>query len=194
MEELSQHILDLARNSLEAGADKLEISVSEDTAANILEIMVRDNGPGIANEDIPKVLDAFYTTKSGKRVGLGVPLLMDAAERCGGYVSIKGMPPEGTIVAAAFPHRHPDRAPLGDISGTLNVIMAGNKDNKDLHLIYSHQFDKNIFIFDSKQLSQSLGDIPLQTPAIMVWLNNYLAINISDLREVKKIEEFGRTG
>lgn len=191
MEELSQHILDLARNSLEAGADKLEISVSEDTAANLLEIMVRDNGPGIANDDIPKVLDAFYTTKSGKRVGLGVPLLMDAAVRCGGYVSIKGMPPEGTIVAASFPHRHPDRAPLGDISGTLNVIMAGNK---DLHLIYSHQFDKNIFIFDSMQLSQALGDIPLQTPEILAWLNNYLAINISNLRGVKKIEELGRTG
>jgi len=191
MEELSQHILDLARNSLEAGADKLEISVSEDTAGNLLEIIVRDNGPGIAKEDIPKVMDAFYTTKSGKRVGLGVPLLMDAAVRCGGHVSIKGMPPEGTIVAVSFPHRHPDRAPLGDISGTLNVILAGNK---DLHLIYSHQFDENIFIFDSMQLSQALGDIPLQTPEILVWLNNYLAINISNLREVKKIEELGRTG
>ncbi|MFZ5648702.1 MAG: ATP-binding protein [Bacillota bacterium] len=154
MEELSQHILDLSLNSLEAGATRLEILVRENTAENYLEFKVRDNGLGIADEDIPKVLDPFYTTKKNKRVGLGIPLLRDAVERCGGSFRIRGMPTAGTTVTAVFPHRHPDRAPLGDIAGTLNVLIAGNR---NLHLIYKHEYNGNHFFFNTEELVGTLG-------------------------------------
>lgn len=154
MEELSQHILDLSLNSLEAGATRLEILVRENTDENIFEFKVRDNGFGIATEDIPKVLDPFYTTKNRKKVGLGIPLLRDAVERCGGSFRIRGMPSAGTTVTAVFPHRHPDRAPLGDIAGTLNVLMAANR---NLHLIYRHEHNGNQFLFDTEELVKTLG-------------------------------------
>lgn len=154
MEELSQHILDLSFNGLEAGATRLEILVRENTAEDFLEFKVRDNGLGIADEDIPKAMDPFYTTKKNKRVGLGIPLLRDAVDKCGGSFRIRGMPLAGTTVTAIFPHRHPDRAPLGDIAGTLYVLIAGNR---DLHLVYKHEYNGNSFFFDTEELVKTLG-------------------------------------
>ncbi len=188
MEQLSQHILDLARNSLEAGAGKIEITIREDTEANLLEFNIRDNGHGIAPEDIAKVQDPFYSTKPRRRFGLGIPLLKDAVETCKGIFIIDGNPDEGTSITATFPHNHPDRAPLGDIAETLSVLITGSK---PLHLIYRHHCNGKKFVFDTKEIESLLGDIPLQTPEVLLWLNEYIGQKIE---EVRKIEKLGRTG
>lgn len=192
MEELSQHILDVAFNSLEAGADRLEITVSENILINLLQIEVRDNGRGITPADIPRVMDPFYTTKKEKKVGLGIPLFREAVERCGGLFEIKPAPRAGTVVTATFPHDHLDRAPLGDIAGTLSVLMAGNN---PLRLTYRHRYNERVFSFDTKDFESQLGeDIPMRTPEVLVWLEKHLAENIGNLKEADTLEKFGRTG
>ncbi|MFZ5642820.1 MAG: ATP-binding protein [Bacillota bacterium] len=191
MEELSQHILDIAFNSLEAGATRLEINVRENLLVNILEFEVRDNGRGIAESDLPKVLDPFYTTKKNKRAGLGIPLLKEAAERCGGLFDVISPPEGGTIVRALFPHDHIDRAPMGDIAGTLNVILTAGQ---SLHMVYRHQYNNNTFCFDTKDIQSHLGDIPVWTPEVLVWLEEYLKNNIALLKEAGESEKLGRTG
>jgi len=190
LEDLAQHILDISFNSLEAGATKLEISIREDIAANILEFEVRDNGRGIAEKDISKVLDPFYTTKNGARTGLGIPLLHEAVERCGGSFEIKSLPQKGTRVKARFPHDHLDRAPLGDITGTLITLITSNE---FLHLTYRHRYNGQTFSFNTKELKSMLKGISLQTPEVMVWLEEYLSQNIAGLRRAKD-EKFGRAG
>ena len=191
MDELSQHILDLAYNSLEAGATSLAITIREDTAANVLEFIVRDNGRGIAAEDVPRVLDPFFTTKDRKRVGLGIPLLQEAVDRCDGFFEIEAQPLAGTTVRALFPHNHLDRAPLGDISSTISVILAGNR---SLNLTYTHHYNGGTFCFETEEFKHMLGDIPMHRPDIMVWLEKHLAREIVDLREADNHEEHQRTG
>ncbi len=191
MEELSLHILDIALNSLDAGATRLEIAILEDIPANVLEFKVRDNGHGIAGDLVEQLMDPFYTTKKKKRVGLGIPLLKEAVDRCGGVFRIRASLTVGTTVTARFPWDHLDRAPLGDIAGTLIVLIAGGR---SIRLIYRHQYNSETFFFDTRELHSMLGDIPLHTPEVLIWLEDYLKRNIADLKEAGKFEEFGRTG
>ncbi|SFG69730.1 Histidine kinase-, DNA gyrase B-, and HSP90-like ATPase [Desulfotomaculum arcticum] len=191
MEELSQHLLDVAVNSLEAGATELTININENIPANTLQIEVADNGPGISRADVAKVKDPFYTTKHNKRVGLGIPLFMEAVERCCGSFEIKAQPRQGTVVTATFPHNHLDRAPLGDVAGTLVTLLAAND---SIDFFYNHLYNNRSFSFNTRDFRVLLRDIPIKTPEIMVWLKNYLHNNILKLRRERKVEEFRRTG
>ncbi|WP_027364043.1 ATP-binding protein [Desulfotruncus alcoholivorax] len=190
MEELSQHLLDVAVNSLEAGATEITININENMRANTLQIEVTDNGPGITKADIARVKDPFYTTKNNKRVGLGIPLFMEAVERCGGSFDIQAQSQQGTVVTATFPHNHLDRVPLGDVAGTLITLLAAN----DFDFQYCHRYNDKSFYFNTRDFRVLLRDIPVKTPEIMVWLKNYLHNNIMELRRGKKVEEFRRTG
>ena len=181
MEELSQHILDIACNSLDAGATKLEITVLEDLAANVLEFTVRDNGRGIASEDVPKILDPFFTTKGRKKkIGLGIPLLKEAVERCDGVFKLESKPGGGTMITARFPHDHIDRAPLGDIGGTIRVLLL---DHKTMDLTYRHSYNDRTFSFNTTEFKTLLGeDIPLEQPEILLWLEEHLTREIANLK------------
>ena len=190
MEELSCHILDLARNSLEARATNLEITVTENPEENLLEFQVRDNGRGIDEKDISKILDPFYTTKESKKIGLGIPLLSEAVKVCGGSLTIKPLSPGGIEITAGFPYHHLDRAPLGDLPGTISVLLAaGNSFN----LIYRHRYNRKTFILNTKEIRLQLGEVPLTTPAVLNWLQEYLNINIRNLRGGGVIEVIGRS-
>ncbi|MCG8400418.1 MAG: ATP-binding protein [Firmicutes bacterium] len=190
MEDLAQHILDIAINSLEAGATRLEIVLREDIAANVLSFKVLDNGRGISESDVPKMLDPFYTTKKHKSVGLGIPLLQETVSKCGGTLEISALPNRGTRLKAAFPHDHLDRAPLGDIAATLVAVIAGNG---LLELKYSHHYNKKLFTFNTSDLKPRAGGIPLQTTEVLGLLAEYLTANITELRR-ENIEECGGIG
>lgn len=180
MEELSQHILDIACNSLDAGASRLEITVREDLAANVLEFTVRDNGRGFTSEELSKILDPFFTTKGRKKkIGLGVPLLREAAERCDGEFKLEALPQGGAMVTARFPHDHLDRAPLGNIAGTISVLLLGHK---SLDLTYQHHYNEQSFSFNTTEFKTQLGDIPLEQPEILLWLEEHLTREIANLK------------
>ncbi|WP_018084279.1 ATP-binding protein [Desulfurispora thermophila] len=178
MEELSWHIMDIARNSLEAGATYLKIVVDEHTADNQLRFMVQDNGPGMPDYVQKRLLDPFFTTKTGKKVGLGLPLLQAAVERCGGSLEIWSRPGTGTRVTAVFPYFCWDRPPLGDIPRTLTGLLAGQE---SLHLYYRQTYDGREFIFDTAEVRAYLQGLPLVTPGVLVWLNQYLGEGINSL-------------
>jgi len=190
LEDLSQHMLDLAFNSLEAGCTDLQICIREDLKSNILEFMVRDNGHGIDREDMEKVLDPFFTTKENARVGLGISLLKEAVERCDGIFKIDSLPGVGTCVHAVFPRDHVDRAPLGDIAGTIVSLVTGSG---DLEMVYRHEFNHKQFYFSTAEFKLSLEGISIKTPAVLVWLEESLSKEIKALRRGKN-EKFGRAG
>lgn len=191
MEELSQHILDICFNSLEAGANQIDITVQEDIAANLLEFKVLDNGRGFAGLDMENLLDPFFTTKKNKPVGLGLPLLKEAVDRCQGNFQIVPIPQGGTLVSATFPYNHLDRSPLGDMAGTLMALMAGHC---SLRITYRHRYANNNFYFDTQEIKEKLEAVSLQSPQVLVWLGQYLTANIAFLKEAAENEELGRTG
>jgi len=180
MRELSLHVLDLIENAIEAGASRIDVTIDEDPQADRLVITVRDDGRGMDAETLGCVRDPFCTTRTTRHVGLGIPLLAAAAERCGGRLDIVSAPQSGTIVTATFQHGHIDRAPLGDICSTLVcALMRG--DAFDLH--YLHRVRDRAFELDTREIRDKLGDVPLSFPAVREWLSAFVAQGEEQLKE-----------
>ena len=172
MREISLHILDVLQNSLEAGASKVTLTIEEDLRADRLTITVTDNGRGMDADTVTKVLDPFFTTRTTRHVGLGLPLFAAAARRCNGDLMVESEPGKGTTVRATFQHSHIDRAPLGDIRNTiLSFLLAARP--VDLH--YIHRVNDRQFEFDTADLRAELGNVPLSYPAVRDWLSEFIA-------------------
>ncbi|MCR4441029.1 MAG: ATP-binding protein [Peptococcaceae bacterium] len=171
MRELSLHILDIARNSLEAGATRVEITVREDTRKNWLHMEIKDNGRGMDEEEAKKAADPFYTTRKTRRVGLGLSLLKANALACGGSFTIISQPGSGTVVSALFQWNHIDRAPLGDMPSTLTALIQGSP---HVDFYYCHEFDGRSFCLDTAEIREALEGLPLNHPEILNWLQDFL--------------------
>ncbi len=179
MRELSLHILDILQNAIEAGATSIALTIEEDSARDRLTITVQDNGKGMPAELAARVLDPFVTTRQTRHVGLGLPLLAAAAERAGGGVEVRSELQVGTTVVATFQLRHWDRAPLGDMPGTLLAVLLGHE---PVELVYVHRVDGREFRCDTTELRQALGDVPLTHPQVRAWLREYLEEGIQGLQ------------
>ena len=128
MQDISLHILDIAENSIAAEASRIDITIIRDTKQDVLTVEIRDNGRGMDEETLGRALDPFYTSKSGKRVGLGIPLLSQAAREGGGNFDIESELDGGTRLIATFILSHPDRKPLGDVDGTVQMLKLTHPD------------------------------------------------------------------
>ena len=171
MDELALHILDLVQNCVEAGASLVEIIIIEDLASNLLLIEIKDNGRGMSPETLANVEDPFYTTRTTRHVGLGIPLLKAAAEQAGGSFVITSSPGRGTTVRAEFEHDNIDRAPLGSVSDTVVALFAVHP---HLDIVYTHSVDGNEFILDGREIREICGE-DLSHPKIIQWLKGYIA-------------------
>lgn len=179
MEDLSLSVLDIAQNSLAAGARHLRIEVLEFPARDLLEIIIKDDGRGMRKELLEKVTDPFVTTRTTRKVGLGIPLLKMTAEMAGGSFSIESEPGVGTGVKAAFRYSHIDRPPVGNMAETITAIIQGTP---DISLLYKRTEDQDSFEFDSEAVSAALGGIPLNEPEILKWIREYIEENESELK------------
>jgi len=161
MEDLSLHILDIVENSVAAKADKIKINITEDIKKDLLSVEISDNGKGMDEETKKQVLDPFYTTKTVRQFGLGLPLLSEAAKVANGHLSIQSKKGEGTRVKATFQHSHIDRRPLGDIAQTILAFVIGNP---EIDLIFV--FNKNGFKYslDTRKIRVQLMEAPLNSP------------------------------
>ena len=179
MLELSLHVLDILQNAIEAGASKIEITITEDVASDELVITVTDDGRGMDKEMIERVRDPFFTTRTTRAVGLGIPLLAANAELCNGRLIIESEPNKGTMVEATFQYAHIDRPPLGDMASTLlSVILSETKCN----LSYQHRLGQKVFEFDTAEIRAELGGVPLSHPTVRRWLKDYIEEGLSELR------------
>lgn len=171
MRELSLNILDVAQNSVRAEASLTEITVTEDQAGDSLVIEIRDNGKGMTQEQIEHVVDPFFTTRTTRKVGLGVPLFKMAAEQTGGSLRIESQTGAGTVVTARFHPSHVDMTPLGDINATVSLLI---RCNPALDFCFTHRVNGREFTLDTRQLREILGGVPLDSPDVMEWIEGYL--------------------
>ncbi len=179
MEDISLHILDIAENSVAAGATIIEIEIIEDTAKDSLSIKIKDNGKGIPEELVEKVLDPFYTTRKTRHVGFGLSLLAQSAKETGGDISIKSEENVGTVITASFKHSHIDRRPMGNIADTFLVLIAGNP---DIDFVFTYIRDDSDFSLDTRQIRAELDGIPLNFPPAISLIRNYLKESLSDIK------------
>jgi hypothetical protein len=153
MEDLSLHILDIVENAITAGASRIGVSVNENEGRNRLTIRVSDDGPGMPAEVRRRVLDPFFTTK-GKKTGLGLSLLGQAAQQCGGDLTIVSARGRGTTITAWFECRHIDRPPLTNMRGTISGLVLAHP---EIDFVYSHRRNGRGFRFDSRRFRQGVG-------------------------------------
>lgn len=174
MRELSLHILDLLQNAREAQAKQVEVDIDENTAADRLTIVVRDDGRGMDAETQRRALDPFFTTRNTRHVGLGLPLLAAAARQCEGDLVVNSRPGQGTSVAATFRRSHVDRVPLGNMTDTLLAFLVGGEgDGPELR--YCHRFDRSTYVFDTQAIRADVGDVPFSYPPLRAWLREAFA-------------------
>ncbi len=154
-------------NAVEAGATRIEVRIDEDLGADRLTIEVADNGRGMNEETVRRVLDPFFTTRKTRHVGLGLPLFAAAARQCDGDLAIESAPGKGTRVRATFRHSHIDRAPLGDMPSALMAILLSGR---PVDVAYTHRVGEAEFALDSADVRRELGEVPLTHPAVRQWL------------------------
>ena len=171
MKELSLHLLDVAKNSVTAGARHVEIDLTEDSEG-WLTIAIRDDGRGMDPEFLARVTDPFTTTRTTRKVGLGLPLYRLTAEQTGGSLDIQSEVGKGTAVTARFLRRHLDCPPLGDLAGTIALLIQGSP---DIELTYRHTTPRGRLELSTGELREILGDgVSLAEPEIFAWIQDYL--------------------
>ena len=176
MKELSLNILDVAQNSVKAKATVITVELIEE--GNELTFRITDDGVGMTPEFLANVLDPFTTTRTTRRVGLGLPLLKMAAEATGGYITVTSRDAahhedHGTVVTAVFRTDHIDCPPLGDIASTM-VMLIQNAPFAPRY-IYRRSVDGNGFVLDTDELHASLGeDVPLSEPEVLAFVGDYI--------------------
>ncbi len=178
VQDLSLHILDIAENSLAAGSRRVEILVEEDMPADRMTIEIVDDGCGMDEERMRRALDPFFTTKTVRRVGLGLPLLEEACRTSNGEMRIESCPGKGTRVRATFQHSHIDRKPLGNMRDTLITLMTGHP---QLDLLYEHRKEGKTFSLDTREIRADLGEIPLDAPQVVSALRKLIQSGLEDL-------------
>lgn len=174
MRELSLNILDIAQNSISAGASLITIEVSENRTDQTLLIGIYDNGRGMSEEQVKSVIDPFFTTRTTRKVGMGIPLFKMAAEQTGGSLEIKSELGVGTEVKAYFKTDSVDFTPLGDVASTIQMLITMNTDRD---FVYKHMVDGKEFVCDTREIKAILGDVPLDSYEISQWILEFIKEN-----------------
>ncbi|HON18277.1 MAG TPA: ATP-binding protein [Salinivirgaceae bacterium] len=178
MKDISLHILDVANNSISAGASLIEIEVDHQPQNGTLTITIRDNGKGMSAETLAKVTDPFYTTRTTRKVGLGLPLIKQNAEQTGGNLSIHSEEGKGTILTVLFNCSHIDCPPIGNIAEIMTILITGNP---KIDFLYTHKIGNAEFKIQSQEIKEILRDVPINSPQIVKFIKEMLEENIEEI-------------
>lgn len=175
MPEISLNILDVAENSVRAEASLVEITVSVQPEEDTLTVVIRDDGCGMTKEQAARVQDPFFTTRTTRKVGLGVPFFKQAAESTGGSFRIDSEKGKGTTVKAVFGLSHIDRMPLGDISATVQTLIVFNE---HIDFRYTYEYEAKSFVLDTREMREMLGEgISFSELEVSAFIKDYLETN-----------------
>ncbi len=177
MKEYSMHILDIVQNSIRAGATKTEITVRYDTRENIFAFSVADNGCGMDKEMLEKVRSPFTTSRTTRRVGLGIPMLEQTASQCGGGLELVSEPGVGTTIGVTMQMNSIDLPPMGDLAGAIYLTVVTNP---ELDFVFRYIYNDSEYVLDTAELKEVLEGVPLNTPDIMLWIDDNIKTGITE--------------
>lgn len=175
MKDISMHIMDILQNSTRAGAKNITLEVLEDTVADTLTLVFIDDGCGLSPEMIEQVTNPFFTTRTTRKVGLGLPLLKQNTEQTGGSMHIESEVGKGTKVTAIFGLSDIDRQPMGDLPATVVFTVSANP---DIHFVFHYKNDTVDYVFDTDEVKEVLDGIPINNPEIIQDLREMIMENI----------------
>jgi len=179
MNDLSLHIIDIIQNSLSAGASLIKLTVGEKSSENLLFIEIEDNGKGMTPEQVNSLDDPFFTSRTTRRVGMGIPLFRDSARQSGGSLVVTSQPGKGTKVIATFELNNIDCPPLGDIANSLILMVSANP---NVNFFFRYIFEENVYVFDTIEIKEILDGLPINDPSVIRMLTSMVDANIQDMR------------
>ncbi len=165
--------MDIAENSVRAGATRIVIKVEADTEADTLKVSINDNGSGMSAEQLSQVTDPFFTTRTTRNVGLGVPFFKMAAELAGGGLTIDSKEGEGTSLTAVFGLSHVDRMPLGDMTETIHTLVTMHE---DIDFLYLFRIDSDEFSLNTKDIRDALDGVSFNESEVTEYIWRYLDV------------------
>jgi hypothetical protein len=179
MKDLASHILDILQNSVTAGSSLIEVSIDELPVSDKYVLRIVDDGKGMDAETIKQVTDPFFTTRTTRKVGLGLPLLKQNVERTGGSFAIHSQLGKGTEVVAEFGFNHIDRLPTGDIAGTLALTASSYP---EIDFFYTHTTSIATFVFDTIEIKEKLESIPINDPEVINFMKDLIRDNLTSIK------------
>lgn len=183
MKDLALHILDIAQNSVSAGATIVRVIIIGDRQNDVLTLTITDNGRGMSNEQLSRVTDPYFTTRTTRKVGMGIPLLKHTAEQAGGTFAVSSAADKGTELTATMCYSHLDRPPMGDIAGVISMLAGANP---VIDFICRYENDGSAYTFDTREIKEILEDVPLSEPAVIRYLKELIEENISAIAKAGK--------
>jgi hypothetical protein len=178
MQDLSLHILDIVENAIASKASHVAIRITEDFDKDQMIVEIEDDGEGIPPHLLEKVVDPFFTTRTTRKIGLGLSLLQQAAQACEGDLKVQSLQGKGTLVRASFRYNHIDRKPLGDMASTMVTLIVGNP-QMDFH--YVHRKGEKTFVFDTLELKRELDDVPIDHPQVVQFVRKEIHKGLREL-------------
>lgn len=179
LREISLHILDIAENSIQASAQSVNIKIFENHKNDRLHVEITDDGKGMDENTVKEVIDPFITSRTTRKVGLGLPFLKEAAEACNGFLEIKSEVGKGTTIYVEFQLSHIDRMPLGDIPNTFLNLLVGYP---EVHWVFEYKNNYKEFFLDDAIIKKELAGISLSEPAVLAYLRKILVSGIEEIK------------
>ena len=175
MKELAMHVYDLMENSTAANSTEVKLTIRDSLKDNIYAFTIEDNGKGMTPEFMAKVTDPYTTSRTTRKVGLGLPLIKMNTENCGGGMKLQSEVGKGTRLDFWFQHNHWDRPPMGDLAGTIVMLCAAHE---DIHIIYKHITDEDEFVFDTDEIHEALDGMSMNDVKVRGWLKDMVQENL----------------
>ncbi len=189
IEDLCFHIVDLVQNSVSAGAREIRVRIDVSLAEDRIQLEIDDDGRGMDAETRERVQDPFYTTKAGKKVGLGIPLMKETALQCDGDFSIRSDPGKGTVIRATYRLSHIDTPPLGPVADTIMQLVVATP---GVNMVFRYSTDAGRFDVSTAMIREQVGEMPLTHPEVLGFLRSYIGENVSALAISMEIRGFGK--
>lgn len=178
MTELALHIMDIMQNSIMADASCIELRIYENRKEDLLSIEMIDNGFGMDSTTVAAVTDPYFTTRTTRKVGMGLSLFKQAAEQCGGSFHLESEPGVGTRMVVTMQQSHIDRQPMGDMAGVISLVVAANQ---EIDIVYNHITESGGFTFDTRQIKRMLDDISITDPKIVKFIREMIQENLTEI-------------
>lgn len=182
MKDLALHILDIVHNAISAKATLIGVDIRESEEDDVLALTVTDNGRGIPADMLATVTDPYTTTRTSRKVGMGLPLLRQNAEQSGGGISVVSEVGVGTTVKALFGLNHIDRPPLGEISGVIVDLAASRP---EVEFVYSHTTAVDSFSFDTREVKEALDGMPMADAKMRRYLISMIDENLEEIKATR---------
>lgn len=171
MQDLAMHVLDIAYNSIRGKGKNISIDLLNSVNENRIEISIEDDGCGMSEEQLKHVTDPFYTTRTTRKIGLGVAFFKELADQCEGQFSISSKVDQGTKIAVSLKKDHWDTPPWGDLAGSLSTLIQADP---LIDYVITYRSDSNTICIDTKEIKAILGDVSINEPDIILWVQDYI--------------------